>query len=324
MSSEIHAPGSNILLISSSNSDSVLLDQFRDLISRQISNEGHVNVENLDQIVTSSPPVSAYNAVYTNYFGPLTSVHSSSVFTKIVTTLTPGGVLYLKEPVLVGSRSSNLPAIRTSEELISELKMAGFVDVAIRSSNKVETQVLTKIIEQVWGVKDEVKQQELLQCFIEQLNVIEIVAKKPDYEVGTSFALPFAKKATEGNNGVAKKTSIWTLSADDDEYGELENEDELLEDDDLVKPDKSTLARPDCETDGKKKACKNCSCGLAEELEKEKQVSAAKSQPTSSCGNCYLGDAFRCSTCPYLGMPAFAPGEKVVLAGNLMQDDIEV
>lgn len=42
-----------------------------------------------------------------------------------------------------------------------------------------------------------------------------------------------------------------------------------------------------CGTTGKRKACKNCSCGLAEELAAEAGAGeqAASTQPKSSCGN---------------------------------------
>lgn len=96
--------------------------------------------------------------------------------------------------------------------------------------------------------------------------------------------------------------------------------DELLDEDDKEKPDPASLKV--CGTTGKRKACKDCSCGLAEELSAELIGKTVDPNPSkSSCGSCYLGDAFRCATCPYLGMPAFKPGEKIQLTDNLLKAD---
>ena len=52
-----------------------------------------------------------------------------------------------------------------------------------------------------------------------------------------------------------------------------------------------------------------------------KRIQVDTKGATSSCGSCFLGDAFRCSSCPYLGLPAFEPGQKVEIPAG-MDDDI--
>jgi len=83
----------------------------------------------------------------------------------------------------------------------------------------------------------------------------------------------------------------------------------------VEKREKTVCAPP--ETGDTKKACANCSCGRAE-LEKkhgkEKYTDMVKSgQVESKCGNCYLGDDYRCDGCPFRGIPAFERGEKLTL-----------
>ena len=51
------------------------------------------------------------------------------------------------------------------------------------------------------------------------------------------------------------------------------------------------------------------------------QPSLAASPPLS-CIQCYLGDAFRCASCPYKGLPAFEAGKKVQLTQDLLAVDI--
>jgi anamorsin len=92
-------------------------------------------------------------------------------------------------------------------------------------------------------------------------------------------------------------------------------DDDLIDEDNLLADSSNILAPPpamsqatlkngsDC---GGRKACDDCTCGRAD-AEKSQNVQPIK---TSSCGKCSLGDAFRCASCPYLGKPAFKPGEE--------------
>lgn len=103
-------------------------------------------------------------------------------------------------------------------------------------------------------------------------------------------------------------------STDDVEM--VDEEDLLNEEAKTGAPVKTFASESDCIT--KPKACDNCTCGRKEEEEGEKMSEEKKKDLESgniksNCGKCYLGDAFRCATCPYLGQPAFEAGDKVKL-----------
>ena len=145
----------------------------------------------------------------------------------------------------------------------------------------------------------------------------------------------------------------------DDDDDELIDEDTLLDEEDLKRtvvqrtsryPDfSSTLIRityysslaPECrpKTGKRRRACKDCTCGLAQRLEAEDKAKRSNADQAlaklksdelaevdftvqgkvGSCGNCALGDAFRCDGCPYIGLPAFKPGEEVRLVNDEVQ-----
>ncbi|TYG45039.1 hypothetical protein ES288_D11G143400v1 [Gossypium darwinii] len=140
-------------------------------------------------------------------------------------------------------------------------------------------------------------------------HTVGIKAKKPSWKIGSSFAI--------------KRTVKSPLKIQMDDDSDLIDEDSLLTEEDLKKPQLPTVG--DCEVGSTRKACKNCTCGRAEQEEKVKKLELSADQlnnPQSACGNCGLGDAFRCSTCPYKGLPPFKLGEKVSLSGNFLAADI--
>lgn len=149
------------------------------------------------------------------------------------------------------------------------------------------------------------------------------VVSTPAWEVGSSAQVSIrrVKKKQRHSADVEEAKKVWTVSADDpglllggglDDATAFADEDDLLANDVLEPTPAPSAAAGGCAT--KRRACKNCSCGR-KEMEEAEDRAAAAAMPAnpSACGNCYKGDAFRCASCPYLGKPAFQPGNVVKL-----------
>lgn len=164
---------------------------------------------------------------------------------------------------------------------------------------------------------------------------------KSDKSITNGSAPIVLKRANNGSKSSIlpkfQKANSLVLKLDiNDDNGE--DDDDLIDENDLIQgPLPSAIKIPEkCQLpDGKRrrKACKDCTCGLKElELQEEEAQRARQAnvvslsaddtneldftvagKDTGSCGSCALGDAFRCDGCPYLGLPPFKPGQVVAL-----------
>eukprot|EP01018_Ginkgo_biloba_P011729 Gb_04598 [translate_table: standard] len=150
---------------------------------------------------------------------------------------------------------------------------------------------------------------------------LALKARKPSWETGSSFSLK--KKAVVKAESLPKPDVMGIKLQINDDLEDLIDEDSLLSEEDLKKPILPTVG--DCEIGSSRKACKNCTCGRAEMEEKQEKLELTAGQlnnPQSACGSCGLGDAFRCNSCPYKGLPPFKLGEKVTLTDTLLTADV--
>ncbi|XP_010329641.1 anamorsin [Saimiri boliviensis] len=290
------------------------VEALKDLVDKlQVltGNEGRVSVENINQLLQSAHKESSFDIILSGLVPGSTTLHSAEILAEIARILRPGGCLFLKEPV--ETAVDNNSKVKTASKLCSALTLSGLVEVKELQQEPLSPEEVQSVREHLGHESD-------------SLLFVQITGKKPNFEVGSSsqLKLSIAKKSSPSVKPAVDPAAakLWTLSANDmeDDSMDLIDSDELLDPEDLKKPDPASLRATACGEGKKRKACKNCTCGLAEELEREKSREQMSSQPKSACGNCYLGDAFRCASCPYLGMPAFKPGEKVLLSDSSLHD----
>lgn len=260
---------------------------FVNILKQRVGPSGSVHLEHCDRLSQADYGTSSFDCCLIGFLS-LDEHHQKPTFVEVARLLKPCGKTYLfcstvkKE---VGSQGLDEASLR------SAFKLSGFSDIKTHSVTS-------------------------LGPNSDSVSGVIIDATKPSFEVGSSKRLLFAND----DNTQLDVRKVWSLDLDlDAEDVELVNDDDLLDEIDLNKPADESL-RMSCDPKTKKrKACANCSCGLAEELNAEDTVK--QKSVTSSCGSCYLGDAFRCASCPYLGMPAFKPGSNVKLSTVQMNAD---
>ena len=203
-------------------------------------------------------------------------------------------------------------------------------------------------------------------------------SSKPPENIQPDKAMKISHTNTLTNVGFVDPTDPDVdLEALAEEAGDedLIDEDSLLTEEDKKRPLNIPAECQPVERKKRRRACKDCTCGLAQRLAAEDTAQRAKADAAlaglqngggnagqasdanggpmaagqesinghgsrtpakfgeddlaevdftvqgkvGSCGNCALGDAFRCDGCPYIGLPAFKPGEQVRLINNDVQ-----
>ena len=221
--------------------------------------------------------------------------------------LQPGGRVGIVVVLKKGGGEEDSSSAMMHKEVSKRLTLEGFEDVVVSET----------------------------QTSVSGTSATKVSGRKPTWERGVTFSL--GEKKTK-KTLVSKASGAWEEDEDDRE-DEMIDEDALLTEKDKAKPTTAEGEGVGCPPT--RKPCKDCTCGRKEEEEMKENATPGTTTSSvvkmdlendpndetfkSACGNCALGDAFRCAGCPYLGQPAFKENDgegKVVMLDDLGTVDL--
>jgi hypothetical protein len=247
-----------------------------------------------------------------------------ALFHEVLRVLRPGGTIHISYTV------TEHTIAKTEERVSSDLIMGGFIDndstiTTVRSKSSVTLRLAFSAVKPSYGGGGDGSNNGAQKLnFRRRKNAaLSMPQKVPgrQQEAAAAAAAAASSSSSSRTPATASVLGAVKLSAMDLDEDDLVDEDALLE----LAPEAATVAEPrsgdDCEPG--RGACKDCTCGRAEGRMVDDSGGGGGEAAASACGNCYLGDAFRCAGCPSKGLPPYEPGEKVKLPAVDMDADVD-
>ena len=196
----------------------------------------------IKSLISANYPKSNFGRICSGVRPPHTVQHSLELLARLIDLAKPGAEIIIHQVVSDEDAIQSSPNIRLStlSDINKNLKLAGFINIenATETSNTDDTN------------NDIVQKFKLSEN--ERFKVVEIKCQTPNFDSGSSQLLSFAKKIQKKKNqsskklhtssiaSAAEKNAIWSLDNLDEEDDFLDP-DTLIDDEDLKKPDFSSL-----------------------------------------------------------------------------------
>ena len=321
MNNTAHSMSEKVLLVASL--EAARHGQYQQAVKGLQAESGLLETHMIDRItdLAYAPPADYFDAVYMML--PSEGVEWAAALPKLRASMIPGAKLRVSV-VNENDPSSFLSQVR------AELTIAGFTDIQTYENASIES----------------------------RRPASSSVAEKDSTASSGMEAVKLRRKPNENGGHEQKKALLWATQPETHMDTEAKLQEHARTVSPASRREDCTVDFSAPRT-RRKRACKGCTCGLRElEEEDERNSNLVQLDPsevggtggkrtevtttvkgpngeehtvrriqvdtrgaTSSCGSCFLGDAFRCSSCPYLGLPAFEPGQKVEIPAN-MDDDL--